>query len=46
MLMKLEAAHRARAEGKDERRKDERGPLADYSSSHPATKERIDALAQ
>ena len=48
MLMKLEAAHRARAEGKDERGKDghARGPLADYSSSHPATQERIDALAR
>jgi Zn-dependent protease with chaperone function len=48
MLLKLEAAHRARVEGKDKRRQDDGadGPLTDYYSSHPATRERIESLAK
>lgn len=47
MLMKLEAAHRARVGDKDGRRQDDSaGPLTDYYSSHPATRERIESLAQ
>jgi Zn-dependent protease with chaperone function len=48
MLLKLEAAHRARVEGKDKRRQDDvaDGPLTDYYSSHPATRERIESLAK
>jgi len=48
MLARLEAAHRTRdgdvARGPQGRR--ERHPVSDYYSSHPATAERIEALAQ
>lgn len=48
MLMRLEAAHRTRPGDESKRPQEDRGspPLADYYSSHPATKERIDALMQ
>jgi Zn-dependent protease with chaperone function len=40
MLGKLEAAHRAVREGSEPR------PAADYTSSHPGTRERIEALSR
>jgi Zn-dependent protease with chaperone function len=48
MLSRLEAAHRDRAgKAADGAQEDQQRPaFADYYSSHPATKERIDALAQ
>lgn len=53
MLLKLEASHRkkARKDDKDaeatvETQDAKRGSIGDYLASHPATKERIDALNQ
>lgn len=56
MLFKLEASHRARARKGDhehkgaeptsDTREAERSSIGDYLASHPATKERIDALNQ
>jgi Zn-dependent protease with chaperone function len=47
MLARLEAAHRGAADGsvppQEERR---RGSMPDYYSSHPATRERIEALSR
>jgi len=48
MLMKLEAAHHARAEDGKVAPQDGRAgrPSSDYYSSHPATQERIESLMQ
>jgi Zn-dependent protease with chaperone function len=47
MLARLEAAHRGAADGsvppQEERR---RRSMPDYYSSHPATRERIEALSR